>query len=91
MLCQTHLSLSRFATNIGLVEEGPDVDGNYLDEDGNIISNKNARTRKVALPYQNINHYRAALNSNILINGAQLKSAFAFQRNIRKEFEESNK
>jgi len=85
----THLSLSRFATNIGLVEEGPDEDGNYLDEDGNVISNSDAKSRKLELPYQNINHYRAALNSNVLIGGGQLKSTFAFQRNIRKEFEES--
>ena len=85
----THLSLSRFATNIGLVEEGPDNNGDYLDENGAIINNKDARTRVLELPYQNINHYRAALNSNILINGGQLKSALAFQRNIRKEFEET--
>jgi len=84
-----HLSLSRFNTNVGLVEEGPDVDGNYLDEDGNVISNADARKRKLNIPFQNINHYRAALNSNILLGGGQLKSTFAFQNNIRKEFEES--
>lgn len=85
----THLSLSRFATNIGLVEDGPDTDGNYLDEDGDVISNTDAKKRSLELPFQNINHYRAALNSNVLIGGGQLKSTFAFQRNIRKEFEES--
>ena len=85
----THLNLSRFNTNVGLVEEGPDVDGNFLDEDGNLIGKSEARTRKLGLPYQNINHYRAALNSNILLGGGQLKSTFAFQKNIRKEFEES--
>ncbi len=85
----THLSLSRFNTNVGLVEEGPDANGNFLDEDGNLISKSEARTRKLGLPYQNINHYRAALNSNILLGGGQLKSTFAFQKNIRKEFEES--
>ncbi len=85
----THLSLSRFATNIGLVEEGPDANGNYLDENGAVVTSKAARTRSLELPYQNINHYRAALNSNLLINGGQLKSALAFQRNIRKEFEET--
>jgi iron complex outermembrane recepter protein len=85
----THLSLSRFNTNIGLVKEGPDANGDYLDEEGNVISTGEAKSRKLELPYQNINHYRAALNSNILINGSQLKSTFAFQRNIRKEFEES--
>lgn len=85
----THLSLSRFGTNIGLVENGPEADGNYLDEDGNVISKADATSRKLGLPYQNINHYRAALNSNILLAGGQLKSTFAFQKNIRKEFEES--
>ena len=84
-----HLNLSRFNTNVGLVEEGPDGEGNYLDEDGNVISNSDARKRKMGLPYQNINHYRAALNSNILLGGGQLKTTLAFQRNIRKEFEES--
>lgn len=84
-----HLSLSRFNTNVGLVENGPDASGNYLDEDGNVISNSEARSRKLELPYQNINHYRAALNSNILLGGGQLKTTLAFQRNIRKEFEES--
>lgn len=84
----THLNLSRFNTNIGLVEEGPDASGNFIDEDGNVISRADARTRKLGLPFQNINHYRAALNSNILLGGGQLKSTFAFQKNIRKEFEE---
>lgn len=85
----SHLNFSRFNTNVGLVEEGPDASGSYLDEEGNVITKEDARTRKLGLPFQNINHYRAALNSNILLGGGQLKSTFAFQRNIRKEFEES--
>lgn len=84
-----HLSLSRFNTNIGLVEDGPNDNGDYLDEDGNVISNSEAQKRKLNLPFQNINHYRAALNSNILLGGGQLKTTLAFQRNVRKEFEES--
>jgi iron complex outermembrane receptor protein len=84
-----HLNLSRFNTNVGLVEEGPDSNGDYLNEDGNIVSKADARSRKLGLPFQNINHYRAALNSNVLIDGGQLKTTLAFQRNIRKEFEES--
>lgn len=85
----SHLNLSRFSTNVGLVEDGPDANGNYLDEDGNVISNSDARVRKLGLPSQRIDHYRAALNSNILLGGGQLRSTFAFQRNIRKEFEET--
>lgn len=85
----SHLNLSRFSTNVGLVEDGPDENGSYLDEEGNVISKSDARTRKIGLPFQKINHYRAALNSNILLGGGQLRSTFAFQRNIRQEFEET--
>jgi iron complex outermembrane receptor protein len=84
-----HLNLSRFYTNVGLVEEGPDGNGDYLDEDGNVVRNADAKTRTLNLPFQRINHYRAALNSNILLGGGQLKTTLAVQRNIRKEFEES--
>lgn len=85
----SHLNLSKFSTNIGLVKDGPDASGNFLDEYGSVISNSYARTRKIGLPFQKINHYRAALNSNILLGGGQLRSTFAFQRNIRQEFEET--
>jgi iron complex outermembrane receptor protein len=84
-----HLSLSKFSTNVGLVENGPNANGDYEDENGAIITRDEAQTRKLDLPFQNINHYRAALNSNILLGGGQLKTTLAFQRNIRKEFEES--
>lgn len=85
----SHLTLSRFNTNIGLVENGPDVDGNFVDEDGNVITKIEASKRELDLPQQNINHYRAALNSNFILGKSQLKTTFAFQKNIRKEFEES--
>lgn len=85
----SHLTFSRFHTNIGLVENGPDANGNYLNEDGEVISRAEARERRLGLPFQDINHYRAALNSNFILGKGQLKTTFAFQRNERKEFEES--
>ncbi|WP_276089413.1 TonB-dependent receptor [Pedobacter sp. JY14-1] len=85
----SHLTFSRFNTNIGLVEEGPDENGIYLDVQGNPVSNADARSRRPGLPYQDINHYRTALNSNIILGKGQLKTTFAFQQNQRKEFEES--
>ena len=84
-----HLNLSRFSTNVGLVEDGPATDGFFRDETGQLLSKADARTRSIGLPFQHINHYRAALNSNILLGGGQLKSTFAFQKNIRQEFAES--
>lgn len=85
----SHLTFSRFHTNIGLVENGPDENGDYLNEEAEVISNSIARERRLGLPYQGINHYRAALNSNFILGKGQLKTVFAFQNNQRKEFEES--
>ncbi|ALL08479.1 energy transducer TonB [Pedobacter sp. PACM 27299] len=85
----SHLTFSRFQTNIGLVEHGPNEDGQYVNDEGEVISKAEAQERRLGLPFQNINHYRAALNSNFILGSGQLKTTFAFQRNIRKEFEES--
>jgi iron complex outermembrane receptor protein len=60
-----------------------------VNEDGEIITKAEAQQRRLGLPFQNINHYRAALNSNFILGKGQLKTTFAFQRNMRKEFEES--
>ncbi|RYZ51116.1 MAG: TonB-dependent receptor, partial [Sphingobacteriales bacterium] len=85
----THLNISSFNTQIGLVEEGPDASGTYFDEDDNVIDRASARSRDIGLPFQRINHFRTTLSSNILLGGGQLKSVFGFQNNIRREFEES--
>ncbi|AOM77618.1 TonB-dependent receptor [Pedobacter steynii] len=85
----SHLTFSRFHTNIGLVEDGPNEQGNFLNENGEVITKSEAQERRLGLPFQNINHYRAALNSNFILGNGQLKTTFAFQRNMRKEFEES--
>ncbi|SHF62138.1 TonB-dependent receptor [Pedobacter caeni] len=85
----SHLTFSRFHTNIGLVEDGPNEQGNFVNEDGEVISKAEAQQRRLGLPFQNITHYRTALNSNFILGKGQLKTTFAFQRNMRKEFEES--
>lgn len=81
-----HLNLSRFNTNVGLAGHGLEAHSLIGIEDDH---DSHARKRSLALPFQNINHYRAALNSNILLGGGQLKTTLAFQKNIRKEFEET--
>lgn len=82
-----HLNLSSFGSNVGLVEDGPDGNGDFIDENGNVISREEAKKREIDVPFQKINHYRATLNSNILLGGGQLKSVFGFQRNLRNEYE----
>ncbi|WEK19151.1 MAG: TonB-dependent receptor [Candidatus Pedobacter colombiensis] len=85
----SHLTFSRFHTNIGLVENGPDAEGNFLNADGAIITQAEAKERSIGLPFQDITHYRTALNSNFILGKGQLKTVFAYQDNIRKEFAES--
>jgi iron complex outermembrane receptor protein len=85
----SHLTFSRFHTNVGLVEEGPDEQGRFMNHDGEIMSQSEVKERRLDLPFQNITHYRTALNSNFILGKGQLKTVFAFQSNIRKEFEES--
>lgn len=84
-----HLNLSRFNTNVGLVEDGPATDRFFRDENGKVINKTEGLKRTIGLPFQNINHYRAALNSNVLLGRGQLKSTLAFQKNKRQEFEDS--
>src|SRR5690606_39051981 len=78
----SHFTFSRANSNIGLIEEGPEEDGSFHGHDGHSM-----KERSLENPYQNITHYRAALNSNILLGHGQLKSTFGFQRNLRSEFE----
>lgn len=85
----SNLSISKITNNVGLVENGPDAFGDFLDDNGDVITNKEAKSRKLDLPFQKIQHYRTALNSNFLIADGQLKTNFAFQSNLRDEFEES--
>ncbi|WP_129715343.1 TonB-dependent receptor [Pedobacter sp. SYP-B3415] len=85
----SHLNLSWFNTNVGLVEEGPDDDGRFRDEEGNVLTKAEGRTRRLSLPNQNINHYRAVWNNNIILGSSRLRATLGFQKNVRKEFEES--
>ncbi|RZK49517.1 MAG: TonB-dependent receptor [Pedobacter sp.] len=78
----SHFTFSRANSNIGLIEEGPEEDGSFHGHDGHSM-----KERSLENPYQYITHYRAALNSNILLGHGQLKSTFGFQRNLRSEFE----
>jgi iron complex outermembrane receptor protein len=84
-----HLNYSNFLSNIGLPEVELNNNNEFLDEDGDLISKEDAKSRTLVLPYQEINHQKVALNSNILIGNGQLKSVLAYQNNVRKEFEET--
>jgi iron complex outermembrane receptor protein len=85
----SNLSLSRLATAVGLVEDGPAADGLFYSDQGDVISDAEAKQRSFELPFQKIEHYRAVWRSNFILGGGQLKTDFGFQRNLRGEFEET--
>ncbi|PST84015.1 TonB-dependent receptor [Pedobacter yulinensis] len=85
----SHLNLSWFNTNVGLVEEGPDDDGRFRNEEGELLDKEASRVRRLGLPNQNINHYRAVWNNNLILGRSRLRATLGFQKNVRKEFEES--
>ncbi len=82
-----HLNLSNFSSKLGLPDFELNGDGNFEDEDGNLLSNQQIKSRELMLPFQDVVHRKAALNSNILLGKGRLRSNITFQNNLRKEFE----
>ena len=84
-----HLNVSSFRNNIGLPDFSRNADGLFEDEDGNVFSDDALKDRTLMLPLQDIRHYKAALNSNILFGENHLHATLAYQNNQRRELEES--
>ena len=84
-----HLNVSSFKNNIGLPDFTRNADGQFEDGDGNAISNTDLKKRSLFLPFQDIRHYKVALNSNLLFGDNHLHTTLAFQNNQRRELEDN--
>lgn len=84
-----HLNLSSFRNNIGLPDFSRNDDGLFEDANGKILSDQDLRNRRLFLPFQDIRHYKVALNSHVLFNSGRLRTTIAFQDNQRREFEDN--
>lgn len=85
----SHLNFSSFKSNVGLPDFARNADGSFEDEDGTVFTDKDLRARSLYLPFQDIRHYKLALNSHILTGGGRFRSILAFQDNQRGEMEDS--
>ncbi len=85
----SHLDVSSFRQKLGLPEFERNDEGQFIDEEGDVLTPSQIKTRDMLLPFQDIRHYKAALNNYILIGDGKLRSTFAFQDNQRRELEES--
>lgn len=85
----THLNLSSFRNNIGLPDFTRNAEGMFEDENGSILTDKQLRDRNLFLPFQDIRHYKVAMNSHVLLGNGRLRTILAYQNNQRRELEDS--
>lgn len=82
-----HLNLSSFRSNIGLPDFERNDAGNFVDTSGTVLSDQQLKSRGLFLPFQDIRHYKIALNSHVLLGSGRLRSILAFQDNQRRELQ----
>ena len=83
-----HLNLSSFQNNIGLPDFSRNADGQFENKNGSILTDKQLMDRTLFLPFQDIRHYKLAMNSHILLGGGRLRTILAYQNNHRRELED---
>ncbi len=93
----SHLTLSAYQLTPGIVEGDRDsATGQFIKpvaidnetEAEAIATDKDFLIYKHQMPYQQVKHYKAALNNNILLGNGFLKTTIGFQQNHRQEFED---
>ncbi|HWV72457.1 MAG TPA: TonB-dependent receptor [Pseudosphingobacterium sp.] len=84
----SHLNFSSFRNNIGFYEPSFDDHGNYINEDGELFTKDDLKSRSLLYPKQDIRHYKISLNNNFIIGSGNLKLDLGFQKNQRRELED---
>ena len=91
----THLALSAFHITVGIVEgERDSLTGNFVkpvkindtSEYVTIATNEDLLSYHPGIPFQEVYHYRAAWNNNLILGSSSLKLTLGFQQNRRQEF-----
>jgi iron complex outermembrane receptor protein len=92
----SHLTLDYYHLTPGIVEgERDEATGKFLkpvvidgEEDEAVATDKDGRSYAHPMPYQQIYHYKAALNNNFIIGEGNLRAIVGYQQNRRQEFED---
>ncbi len=91
----SHLHFSGYHLVPGIVEgERDSATGKFIREFAmndsivmdTIVPENEMRSYKTGIPRQDIQHYKAVLNSNFIVGNGYLKTTFGFQQNRRQEF-----
>ena len=93
----SHLTLSTYHLTPGIVEgERDSLTGKFLKpvilnngtEGTALATNADFKSYNHQMPYQQVNHYKAVWNTNIVIGEGSLRSTFGYQQNRRQEFDD---
>jgi iron complex outermembrane receptor protein len=84
-----HFHLSSYNAQFGMIEGARDTNGLFVNHDGVSITNDNALTRTIDLPFQRVTHYKISTLGSYFIGHGNLRTIFGWQDNQRKEYEES--
>lgn len=88
----SHFHLSRYNSYFGMIEgERDSATNKFVNAEGNIVSDAVLKSRKLELPFQNVQHTKLTSVNNFVLGGSQLKLNLGYQANNRKEFEESQR
>ncbi|MBK0382173.1 TonB-dependent receptor [Pedobacter sp. SD-b] len=86
----SHVNVSYFNNKIGFYDPQVDANGNFLNDNGDVITSAETKSRTLQYPNQDISHFKVASNSNFLFDKGNLKLDLGFQNNVRKELASAN-
>ena len=83
-----HFHFSSYQAQFGMIEGERDSLGLFVTSEGNSVSNDEALTRTIDLPFQRVNHYKVSSLGSYFIGKGNLRTVFGWQNNQRKEYED---
>ena len=83
-----HFHVSSYQAQFGMIEGERDSLGLFITSEGNSVSNDEALTRTIDLPFQRVNHYKVSSLGSYFIGKGNLRTVFGWQNNQRKEYED---
>lgn len=91
----SHLQVSSYHLKTGIVEgERSSENGRFIkgvaENDTTVqemvVPESELKSYSIGIPWQDIRHYKAVLNNNIIVHNGNIKATLGFQQNHRKEF-----
>jgi iron complex outermembrane recepter protein len=85
-----HFHFSSYQAQFGMIEGERDSTGLFITPEGNSVTNADALTRTIGLPFQRVNHYKVSSLGSYFIGKGNLRTVFGWQNNQRKEYEDDS-